>query len=367
MLNRAKLLSCAVEYLSPALDSYIFARLVDTMAHFHEDVDDVGDLSPEALGFYLKATRNPAIEVSESEYMRLLLVLMWCAHSISLEVKEALKKFMTAQQTKFLTSSSFAYNVHDCELLKLLEPYRSSMKTCFQPWLHYLDLYRVHPEMLTRVVEPMGIIPHTYLTHIFRFHAMYSKDMVLLQWRGGGHHPRYAIQEDGCVVESVTDDKLFGFCVTGIPITSLMGICEWDIVVEKTCSYLGIGFCSVQALAHVNSDSMWLGYRPYGWVLSCHGDLYHIDLKSGSEGRYSQSFCDGARVRVQVDMSKGTCRFIVDGKACGLAWHDIPPKIYPAVTMGYPGRVRIELARTEDKEKLLNSLHEVANEISEAS
>lgn len=355
--HRAMLLSRAVELLAPASDTQIFSHIMTAIPCVPQDLDDLGELSYEAMCFYLETTHNVSICILTSEYSRLRLVLMWCAHSISLHLEEAVKVYMPPEQSEFLNSISFTHSDKDCAHLLLIKSWQSLMKDCFEPFLCYLDLFRVHPHMLARVVEPMGVVPPAYLMHVFRFHAMFSKDMLLLRWGKGAHHPRYVIQEEGSVLENVSNDDLFGFGTTEVPATRTTGVYEWDIVVETSSSYLGIGFCSVEGLAAVESDNKWLGYRSYGWVLCCHGVLYHNNLLNAYiKTSYAPSFSEGSRVRVHIDLSKATCSFTVDGTPCGIAWDNIPSIIYPAVTMCYPGRVRIEFSWTEDKARLLKLL-----------
>ena len=55
------------------------------------------------------------------------------------------------------------------------------------------------------------------------------------------------------------------------------------------------------------------------------------------------SFRDGAKITVHLDMNERTCDFTVNGKKYReiLKWNNLPAKLYPVVSLQYPGRFRI--------------------------
>lgn len=267
-------------------------------------------------------------------------------HSLSIlaEAEDVLREILCAQQDEFLSTSFALWRAQKSALLDSLKPYQEALKECFRPWLQHLDLFRVHPEILMRVIEPMGLVHAPYLLQCVRLQAVFSEHMIRLLWKDGACPSHFAIKEEGCVLENTCSSGKFGFGTTELPITSSTGICEWDVVIEETCPFLGIGFCSVQGIVHARSDYSWLGNRVYGWILSCNGRLFHNSKPAkDSRTRYAPKFGNGDRVRVHLDWASHTCSFTVNGKACGVAWENIPPDVYPSVTMQPPGRVRLEV------------------------
>lgn len=351
----AMYLSRAVDLLSPQSDVSIFYILVDVLKTANLHSDHVQGFSREALLFYLQKTRNPAVRFSLSEYNRLVCVLLWCAFSVSPEAPEILSDYFPVEN--LVMEQVRSPGGPQLALLETLKAHKSSLAANFRCWLPFLDLFRIHPEILARLVQPLDIIPPSYLAHVFRFQAMYSKDMLLLRWKEGAHGPRYVIHEEGCTIESTCIGKSFGFARAEMSVTRTMGLYEWDFVVERTCPHLGLGFIAAEALPRVEYEGSWLGYKYYGWVLCCTGDLLH-HAKTFDEGKveYGQSFGNESRVRVHLNMTMRTCSFTINGQRCGVAWEDIPTEVYPAVTLRSPGRVRLEPVADVDKQELLELL-----------
>ena len=59
---------------------------------------------------------------------------------------------------------------------------------------------------------------------------------------------------------------------------------------------------------------------------------------------YCPSFRDGVKITVHLDMNKKTVAFTVNGTKYPevLKWDNLPSKLYPIVSLCYPGRFRIQ-------------------------
>jgi hypothetical protein len=123
------------------------------------------------------------------------------------------------------------------------------------------------------------------------------------------------------------------------------GIFEWDVIIEKYCSYACVGVCAAE---NFNYEA-WAADQPTGWVLRSNGCLYNY----GTSHEYSASFENGARITVHLDMNKRTCAFTVNGTKYPEVsyWNNLPSKLYPVVSLRYYGRVRI---RPHMHQKVIN-------------
>ena len=79
--------------------------------------------------------------------------------------------------------------------------------------------------------------------------------------------------------------------------------------------------------------------QPTGWVLGSSGYYFH---KYVSDYNCS-SFGEDAKITVHLDMNKRTCAFTVNGKKYPVVskWDNLPSKLYPVVSLSYPGCLRI--------------------------
>ena len=83
------------------------------------------------------------------------------------------------------------------------------------------------------------------------------------------------------------------------------------------------------------------GYQYTGWVLASNGDCYN---SSNCVSNYCPQFGDGSKITVHLDMNKRTCSFTINGTKHPVVsvWNNLPSKLCPVVSLGYPGRIRIQ-------------------------
>lgn len=114
-------------------------------------------------------------------------------------------------------------------------------------------------------------------------------------------------------------------------------IFEWDIIIEKTCEYIYIGVCSAENFSYEN----FAGSQSTGWVVGSCGSC-------GNSGKWINNYCpslkDGTKVTVHLDMYKRTCAFTINGEKYSevSGWNNLTSKLYPVVSLYYPGRLRIQ-------------------------
>src|SRR5436190_11592992 len=118
------------------------------------------------------------------------------------------------------------------------------------------------------------------------------------------------------------------------------GIFEWDVIIEKTCGWAWVGVCAPE---NFNCENF-AGYQPTGWILGSGGGGYNNNSKIPN---YCPGFGDGAKITVHLDMNKRTLAITVNGTKYPEVskWNNLPSKLYPVVSLYYPGRLRIQRCR----------------------
>ncbi|KAH7425793.1 hypothetical protein KP509_11G071600 [Ceratopteris richardii] len=374
----------ALSYLSEAVDMPlplahgVLTKLVSKVPDASAlDPQAIANFSADALQLYLQRTRRASLIYDGFEYPRVRCTLIWCAISMnSVELTQLLCNYLPAREELALQS-----NADRSALQKKFKLLESDLNGEFRPWLRYLDLFRVHLDVLTDVFFPIGIIPQSYLVHVLAFQIFYANDIVFLRWKkispgetvssgesmslqmtvvNNGHTiqcsgknqnltPSFSSKK---LLESSYSPKRLRFAVAEMPITQAMQTYEWDFVVEKESLFMSLGFCSAEALSK-EDNGFWAGYQPFSWVLHNIGYLFH----GSNVGKpYAKGFGQGSRIRVHINMVKSTCRFRVDDKVYGIAWNEIPETIYPAAVLTFPAIVRLEPATDERRKRLSECL-----------
>jgi hypothetical protein len=141
------------------------------------------------------------------------------------------------------------------------------------------------------------------------------------------------IEDNGKVVQAL--DK----CNSSVRANMILdnkGIFEWDVIIEKDCELAWVGVCASENFNY----GEWAGDQPTGWVLGSNGYCQN----SRNRLKYCQKFRDGAKVTIHLDMNKRTCAFTVNGIRYPEVsnWNNLPSKLYPVVSLCYPGRIRIQ-------------------------
>ncbi|CAB5182291.1 uncharacterized protein OCT59_000297 [Rhizophagus irregularis] len=106
-------------------------------------------------------------------------------------------------------------------------------------------------------------------------------------------------------------------------------IFEWDVIVEKNCTYAWVG---VRSSENFNYETF-AGTQSTEWVLS-YGGYYCCN-----SGNYIKNYCplfgDGTKITVHLDMNKRTCAFTVNSTKYPevSAWNNLLSKLYPVTSL----------------------------------
>ncbi|CAB4403529.1 unnamed protein product [Rhizophagus irregularis] len=162
-----------------------------------------------------------------------------------------------------------------------------------EPLIKFIDFRRIKVQILADIIEPLEIVPDKIISNAYRYIALSNN---LNNTRG-----------------------------TSINEIDYVWTFEWDVIIEKICSWSLVGVCASKNFHY----QTFAGNQPTGWVLGS-GGLYN----PASGFYYCPSFHeDGARITVHLDMNKRTCAFTVNGKKYREVseWNNLPSKLYPNI------------------------------------
>ncbi|CAG8761296.1 21_t:CDS:1, partial [Rhizophagus irregularis] len=196
-------------------------------------------------------------------------------------------------------------------------------------------------QILVNIIEPLGITPIEIILNVYRYNTL-SFNSDLNDTRGN-----YVYDESACGSKLIIEDNGKVVCAPNnltdwqsVSVKVALGnkdVFEWDVIIEKCCTSAAVGVCASE---NFNYET-WAGYQATGWVLSSQGSSVNSNVWLGN---YCPSFGDGTKITVHLDMNKRTCAFTVNGTKYPevLAWNNLPSKLYPVVSLKYPGRFRIQ-------------------------
>jgi hypothetical protein len=219
-----------------------------------------------------------------------------------------------------------------------------------EPLVEFIDFRRIQGQVLVDIIEPLEIVSAKIILNIYRYNTKSINSSInhirgipktnytnLYVWDESACGSKLIIEDNGKIVYAPNDCG-FQNVRTKIALEN-KGILEWDVIVEKVSFGSWIGVCASDNFNY----EIWAGVQSTGWVLGSDGSYSH------SSNRIYNNYCppfeeDGAIVTVHLNMNKRTCAFTVNGTKYPeiTAWNNLPSKLYPVVSLQYPGRFRIQ-------------------------
>ncbi|GBB90588.1 hypothetical protein RclHR1_01760012 [Rhizophagus clarus] len=330
-----ELLSKVVEIMPLSENNILFDLLVKEIANTLLNDIEIGRLTITALQYFLFYTYEKEIPFATSEYEVFRYSAILAAKQVSDDTyKIIMEQLPTLEQIEKSIQVVNKYITNHQKVAKELEPL-----------IEYIDFSRIKKGQFD-FIEPLKIIPAEIIQH-----TLESSDSDLSNIRG---IPIYRIKESELVWDefacgsgiTIEDDEKvvqasFNGCYRHKSVRAKKaleneGIFEWDVIIEKNCTWSWIGVCASEGFNYEN----FAGTQRTGWVLGSGGKCNSVN---GSY--YCPSFHeDGARITVHLNLSKRTCAFTVNGIKYReiTEWDDLPSKLYPVVSLCHPGRFRIQ-------------------------
>ncbi|CAB5189694.1 unnamed protein product [Rhizophagus irregularis] len=216
-----------------------------------------------------------------------------------------------------------------------------------EPLVEFIDFKRIHGQALVDIIEPLEIVPAKIIVNVYR-HNTISNNFNRTYFRGIPitNCTNYVWDESACGSKLIIEDNgktvhaqnglSSHQSVRAKMILENNGIYEWDVIIEKVCSWSWVGVAS----ENLNYEDF-AGNQPTGWVLGFNGYCYN----SGNRiNNHCPSFGDGAMITIHLDMNRKTCAFTVNGTKYQEVptWNNLPSRLYPVASLTYPGRYRIQ-------------------------
>ncbi|CAI2176210.1 172_t:CDS:1 [Funneliformis geosporum] len=337
-----ELLSNIVDTMSLTEDNILSNLLVDAVSTIPLNTIGFGRLSIAALRFLLSCTyeKEKYFVTSEYEVFRYSVILV--ARQVSNDATESLlKQLPTLEQIDHLK-----------KIDNVLIPDHHNVAKELEPLIKFIDFRRIKSQILANIIEPLNIIPVETIINVYRHKAIskstdfndFNEVRGLLPisnksdyvWDERGCGSNLIIEDDGKIVRASNackDHQNVRFKVA----LENKGMFEWDVIIEKNCSAAWVGVCASENFDYGRFG----GFQCTAWLLSSNGTIIHNNVhKSG----YCPTFKgDNNNVTVHLDMNKRTCSFTVNGvKYTVSEWNNLPSKLYPVVSINYPGRFRIQ-------------------------
>ncbi|GES97604.1 hypothetical protein GLOIN_2v436000 [Rhizophagus clarus] len=326
----------------PLADNNIFLNLlVEAVAVMSLNTIEFGRLSIAGLQYLLSCTHEKKKPFATPEYEVFRYSAILAAKQVSNDAhKTLMEQLPTLEQMKQVENSIQIKNKD-----KFINNYQEVAKE-LKPLVEFINFCRIKGQILVNFIEPLEIIPNEVLLNVYR-HKVLLDNSDLSYIRGIPIYSNYVWDESSCGSKLIIEDSGKVVYTSNYLVNSWQnvrakillensGTFEWDVIIEKVCVYAWVGVCSSENLDYEN----WAGSQTAGWLLGSSGYCYN----SNNGVKYCPPFGDGTKITVHLDMNKRTCSYTVNGTKYPevTAWNNLPSKLYPVVSLIYPGRCRIE-------------------------
>jgi hypothetical protein len=333
-----ELLSKFVEKMPLTEDNILLSSLVETVATIPLNVIEFDRLSIAGLQYLLSYTNEKEIPFATPEYEVFRYSAILAAKQVSNNAyKILLERLPTLEQIEQIESSVQVKNEFITDHHKVAKE--------LEPLVEFINFRRIQGQALVDIIEPLDIISAEIILNVYR-HNTKSINSNINYTRGLPVPSNYVWDESLCGPNLITiEDNGKVVHAQNEPWNSVRakmilenkGIYVWDVIIEKVCSWSWVGVCASE---NFNYEEF-AGHQPTGWVLGSNGYCYN----SCNDLYYCPSFhSDGAKITVHLDMNKRTCAFTINGTKYPEVseWDNLPSKLYPVVSLYYPGRFRIQ-------------------------
>ncbi|GBB99056.1 hypothetical protein RclHR1_03400008 [Rhizophagus clarus] len=333
-----ELLSKASETVSLTEDNILLNLLTEIVANMSLNNIKFGRLSITGLKYLLFTTHEKVASFATREYEVFRYSAILAAKQVSNNAYESLmEQLPTLEQIENLINVENKFIIDHQKVAEELEPL-----------VKYIDFKRIKTQILANFIEPLEIISTETILSAYRNIALFN-NLNLGDIRGIPQinetdyvwdvltcGSKLIIQDNGKIIQA--QDGYSPQSARTKMILENNGIFEWDVIIEKKCQNSWVGVCASENFNY----EMAAGLQFTGWVLGSNGCCRHA--ANNTILNYCPSFGDGTKVTIHLDMNKRTCAFTVNGIRYSEVseWNDLPSKLYPVVSLYYPGRFRIQ-------------------------
>ncbi|RIA82266.1 hypothetical protein C1645_512896 [Glomus cerebriforme] len=304
--NSPELLSKVAKIMPLNEDNVFLNLLIESVATIPLNTIEFDRLSITGLQYLLSYTHGKEKPFATPEYEVFRYSAILAAKQVSDDAcKTLMEKLPALEQMEQIVQVENKFITDHQKVVKELEPF-----------VKYIDFKLIEGQVLVDIIEPLEIIPIEIILNVYRYSI---KSLNLYSNIRGIPMQTYRFNE----ADYVWDQSA----------------CGSNLIIEDNgkvvYAYTGYEHQNVRAKMTLE------GSQPTGWVLGSGGDCYNSDSRIFD---YCPSFTYGAKITVHLDMNKRTCAFTVNGiKYPEVSqWNNLPSKLYPVVSLCYPGCLRIQ-------------------------
>jgi hypothetical protein len=337
-----ELLSKFAEKIPLTENNSFLNLLVEAVAFIPLNNIEFGRLSIAGLRYFLSCTYEKQKPFATSEYEVFRYSAIIAARQVSNDAyKTLMKRLPTLEQISQVENSVQIENKD-----KFIINHQEVVKE-LKPLVEFINLRRIKGRMLVNFIEPLEIIPNEVILNVYRYKVLSdNSDLSDIRgipiiytncvWDESTCGSKLIFEDNNKVVYAPNDLTSTWNNVRAKMALENEGIFEWDVIIEKDCDSFWVGVCSSENFDYES----FAGDQSTGWVLGSGG----VSCNSDDYITYCPSFGDGAKITVHLDMNKKTCAFTVNGAKYPEVpeWDNLPSKLYPIVSLNFPGRIRIE-------------------------
>ncbi|RHZ56892.1 hypothetical protein Glove_396g45 [Diversispora epigaea] len=340
-----ELLTKAVGDATSNLDQPLTNLLAKCVSKIPLEKIPYGSLSSSAFKFLLNYCTNNKISLAKNQYTIFRCVVLHAANEVTQKVSEdaftkteaCLPPLDEILENEYVITRK---NIDD------LESFRTELTEKLTPMLDYVNIKLISGDILTEIIEPLNIVPFGRILEAYRFKVKQEPTVKLeveekeidFTWDMNICGPNLDISDDGYTVETPDNLKFNERVRASQPIIDT-GLYEWDIIIENPSSSDWVGICGEGDVTNFKCAD----YNSKVWILGTTGMISN-NGKSINYG--SPQFEQGTKIRVHLDMgeSERKVQFSVNGVKYPIVsdWNNIPTKVYPLVSLRYPGNLRIQ-------------------------
>ncbi|GBC03175.1 hypothetical protein RclHR1_00500023 [Rhizophagus clarus] len=336
-----ELLSESIEKMSDSAENPFLSLLAESVAKISLNTIDYSRLSFTALQYLLSYTFNKEKPFATPEYEVLRFGAIRAAYQVSNDAATSLKIRLPTLD-KMGCPSKLDSKMYDSEFIIN----RSKIAELLETLVDFIDFRRIDGKILKEIIDPLEIVPVDVIINTYRFLIKksnlpatrgipYIDDKSGYIWDKQASGSQLSIEKDGAVVRAIRGCSTHQNVRASVEIFDI-GIYEWDVIIEKSCTYAWIGICSSEEFDY----ERFVGVQASGWVFGSNGLCYNNNHCIN----YGKTFGEGDIISVHLNMDNKTCSFSVNGRKFPTVsfWTNIPSRVYPVASLKYPGKFRIQ-------------------------
>ncbi|CAG8502883.1 8139_t:CDS:2 [Diversispora eburnea] len=346
--NNSNVSNVSPELLTKVVEGHSDQPLTNLLAKYVTKIPleeiPFGSLSSKAFQFLFKYCTENKISLAKNQYTIFRYVVLHAANEVSQEVSEDV---LTKTKACLLPLDKILENgqVIKHENIDLIS-FQKKLTEKITPMLKYVNIKLISGDILAEIIEPLNIVPFELIIEAYRYKVKQEPTIKLEEeeiqidftWDISVCGPNLDISDDGYKVETSSTIKFNERVRASQPITDI-GLYEWDIIIERPSSSDWVGICGEGDVTNFKCTD----YDSKVWILGNNG---MISNNKQVINYGSPPFEQGTKIRVHLNMGERerNLAFSVNGVKYPVVshWNNIPTKVYPLVSLRYPGNFRIQ-------------------------